>query len=60
VGSARWNDGFPSGIHALDGDSLKLCYKYVKDAGTTRPNQFKTDDKAGTNFVFITLKREHH
>lgn len=46
------------GIYALDGDTLKLCYKYVKEPGTTRPTQFKTDDKAGTNFVFLTLKRD--
>ena len=46
------------GIYKIDGDSLTLCYKYVKDNGTTRPTEFKTDDKAGTFFVLVELRRD--
>jgi len=46
------------GIFKLERDSLALCYKYVKDAGTQRPTEFKTDDKAGTPFVMIRLRRD--
>lgn len=46
------------GIYALDGDNLKLCYTYVKDDTTMRPMNFETDNTAGTNFVFLTLRRD--
>jgi uncharacterized protein (TIGR03067 family) len=45
------------GIYKLNGDSLTLCYKYVKE-GTTRPTEFRTDDTAGTAFCLIVLRRE--
>jgi uncharacterized protein (TIGR03067 family) len=44
------------GIFDLDGDRLKLCYKYVKD-GTTRPTAFKTQAQTGSPFVNLVLKR---
>jgi uncharacterized protein (TIGR03067 family) len=46
------------GIIEIDGNRLKICYKYVKDDNTTRPTAFKTDKDAGTNFIFLTLKRD--
>ena len=45
------------GIYKLSGDKLTLCYKYVKDDFTSRPTEFRTDDKAGTTFVLMQLKR---
>ena len=45
------------GIYQREGDSLTLCYKYVKDGGTTRPTEFRTDDQAGTPFVMVVLRR---
>lgn len=45
------------GIYDLDGDTLRLCYKYVNGPQTTRPTQFRTDNRAGTSFVLLVLKR---
>jgi hypothetical protein len=46
------------GIYKFDGDDLMLCYKYVKDNGTTRPTSFRTDNTAGTIFMILKLKRD--
>lgn len=60
-----WKGNGPNGMHvelrgiySLDGDTLNLCYKYVKDSGTTRPTEFKTSNSEGTSFVCLTLKRD--
>lgn len=45
------------GIYDLDGDTLRLCYKYVKGPQTARPTQFRTDNRAGTSFVLLVLRR---
>ncbi len=46
------------GIYKLAGDSLTLCYKYVKDGNTQRPTEFKTDDKADAILILIRLRRD--
>ncbi|HEY2249895.1 MAG TPA: family 16 glycoside hydrolase, partial [Planctomycetaceae bacterium] len=46
------------GIYKRDGDSLTLCYKYVKDDSTIRPTEFRTDDKEKTPFVLVKLQRD--
>ena len=55
--SGRLNSVAWRGIYERDGDSLTLCYKYVKDAATIRPTRFKTDDDPGAIFVLVELRR---
>jgi uncharacterized protein (TIGR03067 family) len=47
------------GIYKFDGDTLTLCYKYERDRSVTRPTEFKTDARAGTEFVLVVLQREN-
>jgi uncharacterized protein (TIGR03067 family) len=47
------------GIYAVEGDTLKLCYKYVNEKGVTRPTSFKTQREPGVVAVMLVLKRDN-
>lgn len=45
------------GIYKLEGDTLKMCYRYNVDGTAVRPTEFKTDDGHPNTTVFHTFKR---
>jgi len=47
------------GIFELDGDTLKLCYRYKNNDDCTRPKKFKADDERPNICVFYTYKRDN-
>lgn len=47
------------GIYELDGDTLKLCYRYKNNDDCVRPKKFKTDDERANISVFYTFKRDN-
>jgi len=46
------------GIYELDGDTLKLCYRYKNTDECVRPTEFKTDKDSPNISVFYTFKRD--
>lgn len=47
------------GIYELNGDTLKVCYRYNNDGTAKRPKDFSTSDWEKPNaLVFYTLKRQ--
>lgn len=46
------------GIYELDGDTLKLCYRYKMNDDCTRPKKFKADGGKPNICVFYTYKRD--
>ena len=49
----EWN-----GIYSLDGDTLKVCYRYRNEGSPSRPRTFKSDDNGKHSLVFYTFKRD--
>lgn len=47
------------GIYELDGDTLKVCYRYKMNDDCTRPEKFKADDAQSNICVFYTYKRDN-
>lgn len=47
------------GIYELDGDTLKLCYRYKRDEDCIRPEKFEADDGQPNICVFYTYKRDN-
>lgn len=48
-----------TGIYSLEGDTLKLCFRFSPDGSAARPKQFTTKDwKPGTAMAFYTFKKE--
>ncbi len=47
-----------TGIFELNGDILKLCYRYKKNQNCLRPKDFKTDKERPNISVFYTYKRD--
>ena len=45
------------GVYEVKGDRLRLCCKYAKDEVVERPTGFQTDDRSGTEFVLLNLRR---
>ncbi len=45
------------GIYELDGDTLKVCYRYKNNADCVRPTEFKTDTARPNISVFYVFKR---
>ena len=45
------------GIYKLDGDILKMCYRYNVDGKAARPTGFKSDEDKPNISVFNTFKR---
>jgi uncharacterized protein (TIGR03067 family) len=47
------------GIYDIEGDSLKICYRYNNDGNAKRPKDFTTEDWEPPNAtVFHTLKKQ--
>ena len=46
------------GIYELDGDILKLCYRYKSGDDNARPKEFKSDKNPKPLTLFHTFKRE--
>jgi len=46
------------GVYEVKGDRLRLCYKDAKDEVVERPTGFQTDDRSGTEFVPLNLRRD--
>lgn len=47
------------GIYELNGDTLKVCYRYKKNDEVVRPKKFKTDEEKPNFSVFYILKRDN-
>ncbi len=45
------------GIYELNGDTLKVCYRYKRNNDLVRPTEFKTDTEKPNISVFYTFKR---
>jgi len=45
------------GIYELNGDDLRLCYRYNKNGEALRPTEFKTDDLRPNFCILHTYKR---
>ena len=45
------------GSYELDGDTLKVCYRYKRNADCVRPTEFKTDTARPNISVFYVFKR---
>ena len=63
TGQFNWSGKGPAGqpvqwlgIYQLDGDTLKLCYRYNPDGKAVRPTAFKTYAATNSN-VALTFKR---
>lgn len=52
-GLVKW-----TGIYELDGDALKVCYRYNKDGQAVRPTKFKTDSSKKNPSVYYEFKRD--
>jgi uncharacterized protein (TIGR03067 family) len=47
------------GIYEVNGDTLKVCYRYNNDGEANRPTEFTSSDSKAPNItVFYTLKRQ--
>ncbi len=47
------------GIYEVNGDTLKVCYRYNSDGKAKRPTKFTTSDSQPPNItVFYTLKKQ--
>ena len=46
-----------AGIYEIDGDLLKLCFRWVRDDKATRPTAFKTDTQKPNISSFYTYRR---
>jgi uncharacterized protein (TIGR03067 family) len=47
------------GIYELNGDTLKLCYRYKRNEDAVRPTEFTTDTDKPNIAVFYTFKRDN-